>query len=84
MDRNEIREYYDRTPDDTIMCMDDGDIEELKQYVAIMKEAHRQKVLSSHTANLRLIELNKHAQVKHGVEIATILEETTNYFNKKY
>ena len=65
MDRNEIREYYDRTPDDTIMCMDDGDIEELKQYVAIMKEAHRQKVLSSHTANLRLIELNKHAQVKH-------------------
>lgn len=84
MDRNEIREYYDRTPDDVMMCMDDGDIEELKQYVAIMKEAHRQKVLSSHTANLRLIELNKHAQVKHGVEVATILEETTNYFNKQY
>lgn len=84
MDRNLIREYYDRTPDDIMLCMNDGDIETFKEYIATMKEAHSQKVLSSHTANLRLIELNKYAQVKHGVEIATILEETTNYFNKQY
>jgi hypothetical protein len=84
MDKNLIREYYDKTPDDIMSCMDEGDIDTFTEYLTTMKEAHAQKVISSHIANLRLIELNKYAQVKHGVEVANILEETTNYFNKQY
>lgn len=84
MDRKLIREYYDKTPNDIMACMDDGDIETFKEYLATMKKAHAEKVLSSHIIDLRMIELNKHAQVGHGVEVATILEQSINYFNKQF
>jgi len=84
MNKNLIREYYDKTPEDIMACMDDGDLDTFKEYLNTMKEAHSEKVVSSHTVNMRMIELNQYAKVKHGSKIAVILDETTNYFNQQY